>query len=866
MIGQKLLHYEIVEKLGEGGMGVVYQARDTHLDRCVAVKVLPPGKVADPARKARFVKEAKAASALNHPNIVTIYDISSHAGVDFIAMEYVAGKTLKRLIGRKGLPLKDALEYAIQLAGALARAQGAGIVHRDLKPSNVMVDEHGLVKVLDFGLAKLTEPRPADEGASTQTLGATTGEGAIVGTLAYMSPEQAEGKKVDARSDIFSFGAVLYEMVSGQRAFRGASEISILSAILKDEPQPVSSLRQGIPLDLEKIIVRCLRKDPARRFQHLDDLKVALEDVRDESDSVRAGLQPALSHRRLLWAALLPLVLGGSFLASRKWQPVESPAWSGSLLGGPIIASHPSISPDGQMLAFRAIVDGQSQVAIMKPDAASWTVLTHDKSHGSVAYVAWARDGSKIYFDREYGIRTTYAIGPLGGEPRLLLENAGAPEPLPDGSLIVLRPSSEGRLRLVHFWPDSGRLESLPATVLRSDTRTVRGFPDGNEIAVLGFSERAGARLLFALDLVSRKTRDLSTPEDFAGMSDWARLETLAISADGRTVLAVRKGDDSMHLMAIPRDGSRRHRTLLSLPLTSAPLACDTAPDGSIYIDHSTRTSSVLNIGTAGNVISEIPIPMDVNGVVPAPGGGFVFALTRGGRSQLLVATAATEPHPLLNSRENTSLPGAWLRDGQLAFVIGEGDKTRLAIGKVEGGQVLRRFQSDAQGVTAVAASPDGETVYYASEGTLWAQPVSGGDPRNLGVGFDLTADPSGKLLYVMRAGAGGYDLFRMPAGGGETEKLDLPSGYVLPGLPLSPDAVNRDGRILLSVLTPTGFFYQTVILDPARHRATLVPAPAHVVVSSAGWAADGSIVAQVVRWSSTLWRYRMLSPNHAGG
>jgi len=175
---------------------------------------------------------------------------------------------------------------------------------------------------------------------------------------------------------------------------------------------------------------------------------------------------------------------------------------------------------------------------------------------------------------------------------------------------------------------------------------------------------------------------------------------------------------------------------------------------------------------------------------------------------------------------------------------------------------VLRRFQADAQRVTGVAASPDGDTVYYASEGTLWAQPVSGGEPPKIGAGFDLTPDPSGKTLYVMRAGTTGYDLFRMPAGGGKTEKIDLPAGYVLPGIGLSPAAVNRDGRILLPVLAPDEFFYRTAILDPAHHTMALVPAPAHMVVSSAGWAADGSIVAQIIRWSSTLWRYRMLSTN----
>ncbi len=258
MTGQRLLHYEIVERLGEGGMGVVYKARDTHLDRFVAIKVLPPERVADPSRKARFIQEAKAASSLNHPNIITIHDISSDAGHDFIAMEYVAGRTLDQLIPRKGMRLNEALKIAEQIADALSRAHGAGIVHRDLKPANIMVDEHGQTKVLDFGLAKLTEHGTSEDDV-TATMGVKTDEKAIVGTAAYMSPEQAEGSPVDARSDIFSFGSVLYEMVTGRRAFQGDSKMSTLSAVLNKEP-PL--LAQAAPHDLQKLMIVACGRTP----------------------------------------------------------------------------------------------------------------------------------------------------------------------------------------------------------------------------------------------------------------------------------------------------------------------------------------------------------------------------------------------------------------------------------------------------------------------------------------------------------------------------------------------------------------------------------------------------------------------------
>src|SRR5215510_10815584 len=214
-------------------MGVVYEARDRSLDRRVAIKLLPAAKVSDPARKQRFIQEAKAASALNHPNIITIYDIDSESGCDYMAMELVPGRTLDDIITRRRPRLAEALRYAVQIADALATAHAAGIVHRDLKPENVMVTETGLVKVLDFGLAKLTDENETSADNVTRTVRAVTEDGAVVGTAAYMSPEQAEGKKVDARSDIFSFGSVLYEILTGRRAFHGDSKLSTLSAILK---------------------------------------------------------------------------------------------------------------------------------------------------------------------------------------------------------------------------------------------------------------------------------------------------------------------------------------------------------------------------------------------------------------------------------------------------------------------------------------------------------------------------------------------------------------------------------------------------------------------------------------------------------
>jgi serine/threonine protein kinase len=254
VIGQTLDRYRIESKVGEGGRGVVYKARDTHLNRVVAIKVLAHDKVADPERKQRFVQEAKAASALNHPNIVTVHDVRSDSGVDFIVMEYAEGRTLDQIIPAKGLGTGPSLRYGVQIADALASAHEAGIVHRDLKPSNVIVSNGDRVKILDFGLAKLVDPSERVAEAATRT-SPVTEVGMVVGTAADMSPEQAEGRKVDSRSDIFSFG-VLYEMVTGRRPFTGDSNLSVLAKILNEDPAPPSTITASVSPQVERAILR----------------------------------------------------------------------------------------------------------------------------------------------------------------------------------------------------------------------------------------------------------------------------------------------------------------------------------------------------------------------------------------------------------------------------------------------------------------------------------------------------------------------------------------------------------------------------------------------------------------------------------
>jgi serine/threonine protein kinase len=334
MVGTKISHYEIIEKLGEGGMGAVYKAHDLTLGRFVALKILTAAIRDSADHRARFLQEARAASSLNHPNIITIHDIvpSADDRGDSIVMEFVRGKTLDDVIASGPMPVADCLKLATQIADALAAAHGIGIVHRDLKPANVMITPEGLAKVLDFGLAKLSSSGSAGAsmtrfpglGDNDQTLSIhaaslahtqpKTTEGSIVGTIAYMSPEQAEGRVVDTRSDIFSFGAVLYEMLSGQRAFQGTSSLAVLAAVLRDTPRDLSALRPEVPEPVLEAIASCLQKDVDLRCQ-------SIAEVRDELEKIYYGLRagnsgsaaisaivPAPAARALPSIAVLPFL------------------------------------------------------------------------------------------------------------------------------------------------------------------------------------------------------------------------------------------------------------------------------------------------------------------------------------------------------------------------------------------------------------------------------------------------------------------------------------------------------------------------------------------------------------------------------
>ncbi|MDQ6706870.1 MAG: protein kinase [Acidobacteriota bacterium] len=443
-LGRQIAHYLITERLGEGGMGVVYKARDTHLDRFVALKVLPPERVADPERKRRFVLEAKSASALNHPNIVHIYDIANVDGVDYIAMELVEGKTLGDAIGHVGLRTDQVLKYGLQIADALAKSHAAGIVHRDLKPNNIMVTDSGLVKVLDFGLAKLAETAP-DEFANTRTAAAAhTEEGAIVGTVAYMSPEQAQGKPVDARSDIFSLGAVLYEMATGKQAFARDSRLDTLTAILRDQPAP---LPPTVPAGLRSVIQRCLVKEAAQRYRQASEVRATLEVIQDTSSDQVAGRETGIeppssrkSRRQFVWIGAAALAV--ALLVAVWWmrKPAHPPELTAQRLISTFSGFHrsPSFSPDGSMIVFVNIVNSVPQIWIKNlVEGDPIQITSGDVPSGRPR---WSPKNDRIVFNR---LQDVWSVAPLGGPARRIIDSGRNPNFSADGERLVFERGQE---------------------------------------------------------------------------------------------------------------------------------------------------------------------------------------------------------------------------------------------------------------------------------------------------------------------------------------------------------------------------------------------------------------------------------------
>ena len=701
--------YEIVSRLGAGAMGEVYRARDSRLGRDVAIKILPADVASDAGRRARFEQEARAVAALNHPNILGLYDIGSEDGVSYMVTEFVAGETLAALLERGPLPARRLLDIAVQIADGMAAAHAARITHRDLKPLNIMVGSEGRVRILDFGLAKQTEVS-ADPDA-TQVVGHTQ-PGMILGTVNYMSPEQARGAPTDYHSDQFSFGLILYEMAAGKRAFERPESVQTMAAIIGEEAPPI---QQNIPAPLRWVIERCLAKDPADRYESSRDLFQNLRSLRDHASdasvarpSAGAPALPAARRRRLPWplaAAFLAgmlTILAIHMIRSGPIMPDQSTYRYTPFSFAPGGQSSPLWSPDGKAVAYAARdADGPYETYIRYLDSAIPVQITHTKE--DTRPMAWAPDGKRLLLSIDREPAAIWSVATVGGDP-----DAVVPK-IPPTRLTSISPDNQS---VAYFYPgDDGRYGVWISSPLTAPPK--RYLPD------------------------PYATKDLYNDPK------------LKFSPDGKQILLTMNGGrkrEETWLLPYPPNPSKPPRMVLrdlqsanGTPVFAwmpdsrhAVFAVERAGDASEQLWLADTVSGEYHALTSGTNSAWGP-------AVSPNGQRMVFGQTTGSYDVVSVDLATAAVHPLIATQRNEVMPCWAANKPLLAYVTNRNGPQEIWLHAADGSDrplvTAHDFPDGAvEWFMAPALSPEGDRVVYAKidvggSQRLWISAVAGGAP-----------------------------------------------------------------------------------------------------------------------------------------